>query len=406
MATQYEKLRQKNLEDNRRILAEIGLANPFKGLPKVSLKKGVFNRANKRKPVNYSAPPAKKRIVEDLENTGSLRGSRRKSARIQGKEVPTKEELEEELEEWEESENHHRPVAKNRPNFYGAVEDVEIGTVWETRIEACRAGIHRPTVAGIHAGPDGAYSIALSGGYDDNVDLGEGFTYTGEGGRDLKGTKANPKNLRTAAQSKDQELTRGNLALSRNVTSNYPVRVIRGYKLKSPFAPEEGYRYDGMYQVEKAWCCSGLSGFLVWKFAMKRCPGQAPPPWTILNAASPSKESVMSDKSSDVGKSDSGFDSDETGSHFGSQESSNISCQGSEDDQSVKSDVDDHEENETIQPEEKVEVNSEDKETKTEKEEKKNETDITEVKPETEMEEEKSDEAEDHLDDKETNSER
>lgn len=25
-----------------------------------------------------------------------------------------------------------------------------------------------------------------------------------------------------------------------------PVRVIRGYKLASPFAPEEGYRYDGM----------------------------------------------------------------------------------------------------------------------------------------------------------------
>lgn len=39
----------------------------------------------------------------------------------------------------------------------------------------------RPTVAGIHAGAEGAYSIALSGGYDDNVDYGECFTYTGEG---------------------------------------------------------------------------------------------------------------------------------------------------------------------------------------------------------------------------------
>lgn len=26
--------------------------------------------------------------------------------------------------------------------------------------------------------------------------MGEGFTYTGAGGRDLKGTKANPKNVR------------------------------------------------------------------------------------------------------------------------------------------------------------------------------------------------------------------
>ena len=36
-------------------------------------------------------------------------------------------------------------------------------------------------MAGIHRGAEGAYSIALSGGYDDNIDLGDCFTYTGEG---------------------------------------------------------------------------------------------------------------------------------------------------------------------------------------------------------------------------------
>lgn len=78
-----------------------------------------------------------------------------------------------------------------------------------------------------------------------------------QGGRDLKGTKNSPKNLRTAAQSKDQTLTRGNLALSRNyynrkagrphtgyVYDTYcPVRVIRGFKLGGQYAPTEGYRY-------------------------------------------------------------------------------------------------------------------------------------------------------------------
>ena len=49
-------------------------------------------------------------------------------------------------------------------------------------MECCRDGVHRPTVAGIHRGEDGAYSIALSGGYEDDVDLGDCFTYTGEGG--------------------------------------------------------------------------------------------------------------------------------------------------------------------------------------------------------------------------------
>lgn len=37
-----------------------------------------------------------------------------------------------------------------------------------------------------------------------SVDLGVAFTYTGCGGRDLKGTKQNPKNLRTAMQTFDQ----------------------------------------------------------------------------------------------------------------------------------------------------------------------------------------------------------
>lgn len=36
------------------------------------------------------------------------------------------------------------------------------------------------------------------------MDLGEAFTYTGSGGRDLKGTKQNPKNLRSAPQTYDQ----------------------------------------------------------------------------------------------------------------------------------------------------------------------------------------------------------
>lgn len=37
-----------------------------------------------------------------------------------------------------------------------------------------------------------------------SIDLGYAFTYTGCGGRDLKGTKQNPKNLRTAPQTSHQ----------------------------------------------------------------------------------------------------------------------------------------------------------------------------------------------------------
>lgn len=78
-------------------------------------------------------------------------------------------------------------------------------------------------------------------GYEDDIDYGDVFTYTGCGGRDLKGTKANPKNLRTADQTSDQELKGGNKALEISFQKKYPIRVIRGYKLDSPYAPKAGY---------------------------------------------------------------------------------------------------------------------------------------------------------------------
>ncbi|KAH9849783.1 hypothetical protein C2E23DRAFT_736548 [Lenzites betulinus] len=165
------------------------------------------------------------------------------------------------------------------PKTYGAIPGIPVGTWWETR-QACSVdAIHAPWVAGISAGPQGAYSVALSGGYEDDIDLGNAFTFTGSGGRDLKGTKDKPKNLRTAPQSCDQSFENNyNKALKRSCETKKPVRVIRGYKLDSIYAPAEGYRYDGLYTVERAWTERGLNpkGFLVCKFALKRIPGQAP----------------------------------------------------------------------------------------------------------------------------------
>ena len=52
-------------------------------------------------------------------------------------------------------------------------------------MQVSEAGVHRPPVGGI-AGTEreGCQSIVISGGYEDNVDDGEKFTYTGSGGRD------------------------------------------------------------------------------------------------------------------------------------------------------------------------------------------------------------------------------
>ncbi|KAH0826997.1 PUA-like domain-containing protein [Lanmaoa asiatica] len=98
-------------------------------------------------------------------------------------------------------------------------------------------------------------------------------------GRDLRGTKAAPKNLRTAGQSFDQSFEhKHNKALKRSVETGKPVRVIRGYKLRSKYGPSEGYRYDGLYVVKKFWQEKGLNegGFLVCKYAFVRLPDQLP----------------------------------------------------------------------------------------------------------------------------------
>ncbi|XP_064113052.1 E3 ubiquitin-protein ligase UHRF1-like [Macrobrachium nipponense] len=175
-------------------------------------------------------------------------------------------------------------------NHYGPVPGVEVGTLWKYRLQVSEAGIHRPHVAGIHGREsEGAYSIVLSGGYEDDEDNGDSFTYTGSGGRDLSGNK------RTAEQSCDQLLTRMNkaLALNCNVPINKngaeakdwrggkPVRVVRNEKGRkhSKYAPEEGNRYDGIYKIVKYWQSTGKSGFKVWRYLLQR-DDPTPAPWT------------------------------------------------------------------------------------------------------------------------------
>jgi len=176
-------------------------------------------------------------------------------------------------------------------NFKGQIPGTEVGQMWLMRIQLCENGIHRPPVAGIHANEkDGAMSIVLNGGYEDDKDDGDEFMYTGSGGRDLSGNK------RTAKQSSDQELTKGNRGLAQNCDApvsdkgadakdwrkGVAVRVVRGFKLAKhhpKYAPAEGYRYDGLYKVVNYKHVKGESGFKVWRYLLRR-DDPAPAPWT------------------------------------------------------------------------------------------------------------------------------
>ncbi|KAM6228300.1 E3 ubiquitin-protein ligase UHRF2-like isoform 1-T1 [Spheniscus humboldti] len=176
-------------------------------------------------------------------------------------------------------------------NHYGPIPGVPVGTTWKFRVQVSEAGVHRPHVGGIHGrSNDGAYSLVLAGGFEDEVDRGDEFTYTGSGGRDLSGNK------RIGEHSFDQTLTHMNRALalncdaplddkngaeSKNWRAGKPVRVVRSSKGRriSKYAPEEGNRYDGIYKVVKYWPEIGKCGFLVWRYLLRRDDIE-PAPWT------------------------------------------------------------------------------------------------------------------------------
>ncbi|XP_006925339.2 E3 ubiquitin-protein ligase UHRF1-like [Pteropus alecto] len=55
-------------------------------------------------------------------------------------------------------------------NHYGPIPGIPVGTMWRFRVQVSESGVHRPHVAGIHGrSNDGAYSLVLAGGYEDDV---------------------------------------------------------------------------------------------------------------------------------------------------------------------------------------------------------------------------------------------
>lgn len=170
--------------------------------------------------------------------------------------------------------DHFGPIpAENDPERN---QGVLVGETWDLRMDCRQWGVHYPPVAGIGGRAHyGAQSVVISGGYEDDEDCGEWFIYTGSGGRDLSGNKRTNKE-----QSFDQEFKEGNQALRVSCDKGYPVRVVRSEKDKrSPYAPEKGYRYDGIYRLEKCWRKVGKQGYKVCRYLFVRCDNE-PAPWT------------------------------------------------------------------------------------------------------------------------------
>ncbi|XP_076928030.1 histone-lysine N-methyltransferase, H3 lysine-9 specific SUVH4-like [Bidens hawaiensis] len=162
---------------------------------------------------------------------------------------------------------------------FGHLPGVNVGYQFYSRAEMVALGLHSHWLNGIdYMGLSyktmlGCYSfkgytfpiaiaIVLSGQYEDDQDNSEDIAYTGQGGNDFTGGKH---------QFKNQEMSRGNLALKNSMEPSIPVRVIRGHTGDNNF---KIYTYDGLYTVSEFWPAEGVSGFIVYKYRLKRLAGQ------------------------------------------------------------------------------------------------------------------------------------
>lgn len=136
---------------------------------------------------------------------------------------------------------------------YGAVHGIPIGARFRNRRSLYDAKIHRDIRRDICGGPDkkrGAESVVVSGGYEDDLDLGQIVYYTGIGKRDSGGQlKA------------DQEFSGLNRSLAVNAQTAQPIRLIR--------AVAGEFEYSGLYVIEDAFLRPGASGFQTCQYRLR-----------------------------------------------------------------------------------------------------------------------------------------
>ncbi|XVF54864.1 hypothetical protein PTKIN_Ptkin05aG0215300 [Pterospermum kingtungense] len=190
----------------------------------------------------------------------------------------------------------------NMDRRIGPIPGVEVGDCFEWRAELSIIGLHCQYFNGIDYmelhGKILATSIVDSGRYDnvfksnEEIEYPDTLIYFGEG--------ENPK-IQSKKYIEDQKLERGNLALKNSAEAKNPIRVIRKFSFKvSRKVVEKKFVYDGLYFVDGCQQEIASSGKLVFKFLLKRFPGQpkrnwAKPVWeekVCLNDISLGKERI------------------------------------------------------------------------------------------------------------------
>jgi putative restriction endonuclease len=150
-----------------------------------------------------------------------------------------------------------------RDIIFGEIDGIPEGHWFAGRKEMMPTSFHRNWGSGIDGnGKEGTSAIVLSGGYEDDKDLGDEIIYTGAGGNDSS----------TGKQVEDQSwANNGNAGLLKSMNEGLPVRVIRGHQHKSDYSPKSGYSYAGLFTVTDAWLEDGISGFKICRFRLLYC---------------------------------------------------------------------------------------------------------------------------------------
>lgn len=114
---------------------------------------------------------------------------------------------------------------------------IEVGQWFPSQLAAVVAGAHGMSEAGIHNGLEGAYSVVVSGHYKGmDSDMWDTLFYSGSGSQENEDPDRAPPR------------TTGTNALLQSVTTKNPVRLLRSSRAGG-YAPTEGIRYDGLYDV-------------------------------------------------------------------------------------------------------------------------------------------------------------
>lgn len=169
----------------------------------------------------------------------------------------------------------HAGYSKRNPNVIGH-NKLKVGDWWPKQICALRDGAHGAKVSGISGtSTDGAYSIVLSGTYDNlDADRGDIMYYCGSHSLVNKDPKSPTKSSYTEA-------------LRHSSRTKRPVRVLRSSRSNSPWSPSHGIRYDGLYVVTGEETKHNMLGGAYARFRMDRITKQ---PQIDMNR--PTKEEV------------------------------------------------------------------------------------------------------------------